>query len=82
MKLSFSAQDEQFREEVAEWLQANLTGEFEKLKYRGGPGDEHTYPEERKIWEKNLAAGGVDLRRLAQGVRWTRLFYRATGHFL
>ena len=58
MKLSFSAQDEQFREEVAEWVQAKLTGEFEKLKYRGGPGDEHTYPEERKIWEKKLAAGG------------------------
>ena len=58
MKLSFSAQDEQFRAEVAEWLQANLTGEFAKLKYRGGPGDEHTYPEERKIWEKKLAAGG------------------------
>ncbi|EEB77275.1 Acyl-CoA dehydrogenase, middle domain protein [marine gamma proteobacterium HTCC2148] len=58
MKLSFSAQDEQFRTEVAGWLNANLTGEFEKLKFRGGPGDEHTYPEERKAWEKKLAEGG------------------------
>ncbi len=58
MKLSFSAQDEQFRTEVAGWLNSNLTGEFEKLKFRGGPGDEHTYPEERKAWEKKLAEGG------------------------
>lgn len=58
MKLSFSAQDEQFRTEVAGWLNANLTGEFEKLKFRGGPGDEHMYPEERKAWEKKLAEGG------------------------
>ena len=58
MKLSFSAQDEQFRTEVAGWLNANLTGEFEKLKFRGGPGDEHTYPEERKAWEKKLTEGG------------------------
>lgn len=58
MKLSFSAQDEQFRTEIAGWLNANLTGEFEKLKFRGGPGDEHMYPEERKAWEKKLAEGG------------------------
>ena len=58
MKLSFSAEDEQFREEVAAWLNANLTGEFAKLKYRGGPGDEHTYPKERQQWEKKLAEGG------------------------
>jgi alkylation response protein AidB-like acyl-CoA dehydrogenase len=58
MKLSFSPEDEQFRAEIAGWLQANLTGEFEKLKFRGGPGDEHTYPEERKAWERRLAEGG------------------------
>ena len=39
MQLSFSPEDEKFREEVAGWLNANLTGEFEQLKYRGGPGD-------------------------------------------
>lgn len=58
MKLSFSPADELFREEVATWLQENLTGEFEKLKFRGGPGDEHMYPEERKQWEQVLAQGG------------------------
>jgi len=58
MKLSFSAEDERFREEVAGWLRDNLTGEFEKLKFRGGPGDEHMYPAERQAWEQALAAGG------------------------
>ncbi|MEP5567325.1 MAG: acyl-CoA dehydrogenase family protein [Halioglobus sp.] len=58
MKLSFSAEDEQFRTEIAGWLNANLTGEFEKLKFRGGPGDEHMYPQERKAWEQKLAEGG------------------------
>ena len=58
MKLSFSAEDEKFREEVAGWLKENLTGEFAKLKFRGGPGDEHMFPEERKAWEQKLAEGG------------------------
>ncbi|MBB3048015.1 alkylation response protein AidB-like acyl-CoA dehydrogenase [Litorivivens lipolytica] len=57
MKLSFSPEDEKFREEIAGWLKANLTGEFEKLKFRGGPGDEHTYPDERVKWEQKLAEG-------------------------
>jgi len=57
MKLSFSQADEQFRSEVAAWLQHNLTGEFAKLKFRGGPGDEHSFPEERKAWERKLAEG-------------------------
>lgn len=58
MKLSFSPEDEKFREEIAGWLQANLVGEFEQLKFRGGPGDEHMFPEERKRWERKLAEGG------------------------
>ncbi len=58
MKLSFSAEDEAFREQVAQWLQANLSGEFAKLRFRGGPGDEHSFPEERKRWEQKLAQGG------------------------
>lgn len=58
MRLSFSKEDEVFREEIARWLAANLTGEFARLKYRGGPGDEHMYPEERKVWEQKLAEGG------------------------
>lgn len=58
MKLTFSPEDEQFRTEVAEWLEQNLTGEFEQIRYRGGPGDEHMFAEERKAWEQKLAEGG------------------------
>ncbi|MBV1919082.1 MAG: acyl-CoA dehydrogenase family protein [Pseudomonadales bacterium] len=58
MKLNFSAEDELFRNDVATWLEENLTGEFEQLRFRGGPGDEHMFPEERKKWEQKLAEGG------------------------
>ncbi len=58
MKLSFSKEDEQFRQEVVSWLSENLSGEFEKLRFRGGPGDEHMFHQERVAWEKKLAAGG------------------------
>ncbi len=58
MKLSFSAADEQFRAEVADWLAANLCGEFERVRFRGGPGDEHSCVEERKAWERRLHEGG------------------------
>lgn len=58
MKLTFSAEDEQFRREVAAWLEQNLTGEFEPIRFRGGPGDEHMFVEERKAWEQKLAEGG------------------------
>ena len=56
MKLQFSAADEAFRAEIAGWLEAKLSGEFEVIRYRGGPGDEHMYPAERHAWEKKLAA--------------------------
>ena len=58
MRLSFSEEDERFRQEVAEWLRANLCGEFEQIRFRGGPGDEHMFPHERKRWEQRLAEGG------------------------
>ncbi|MBM7060324.1 acyl-CoA dehydrogenase family protein [Pseudomonas sp. UL073] len=58
MRISFTAEDEAFRAEVAAWLAANLTGEFAELRFRGGPGDEHSFPEQRKAWERKLAAGG------------------------
>ncbi|MCY1267546.1 putative acyl-CoA dehydrogenase FadE17 [compost metagenome] len=57
MKISFSEADEAFRLEVAGWLAENLCGEFEPLRFRGGPGDEHSFPEERKAWERKLAEG-------------------------
>lgn len=58
MKLEFSAEDEAFRAEVAEWLETNLTGPFEDLKFRGGPGDEDAFPEKRKAWERVLGEAG------------------------
>lgn len=58
MRLTFSAADEQFRREVADWLRQHLTGEFEVIRFRGGPGDEHMFVEERKAWEQKLAEGG------------------------
>ncbi|MFK7732708.1 MAG: acyl-CoA dehydrogenase family protein [Pseudomonadales bacterium] len=57
MKLSFSAEDEQFRTEIASWLAENLGGDFEQLRYRGGPGDEHMFSHERKVWEQTMSKG-------------------------
>ena len=58
MKIGFSAQDEEFRQEVANWMSEHLRGDFESLRFRGGPGDEHMFPHERKAWERELASGG------------------------
>ena len=58
MQLEFSREDEQFREQVADWLRDNLCGSFEAIRGRGGPGDEHHFVEERKDWERCLAEGG------------------------
>jgi len=51
----FSDEDEAFRREIAGWLADNLRGEFEKIRGRGGPGDEHAFLEERLAWERVLA---------------------------
>ncbi|AQZ96459.1 acyl-CoA dehydrogenase family protein [Halopseudomonas phragmitis] len=66
MKLTFSAEDEAFRAEIAGWLRKNLVGEFAALRFRGGPGDEHMFPAERKRWEQKLAEGGWT------GIGWPR----------
>jgi alkylation response protein AidB-like acyl-CoA dehydrogenase len=58
MKLTFSPEDEAFRQSIAAWLAENLTGQFEKIRFRGGPGDEHMFFEERREWEYKLAKGG------------------------
>ncbi|MBV2132122.1 acyl-CoA dehydrogenase family protein [Pseudomonas sp. MAP12] len=58
MKIGFGTEDEAFRQEVAHWLEQHLQGEFEQLRFRGGPGDEHMFPEERKAWEREMARGG------------------------
>ncbi len=43
------------REEINDWLLENLSGEYEKVRWRGCPGDEDAYPELRKQWEQSLA---------------------------
>ncbi|WP_166389409.1 acyl-CoA dehydrogenase family protein [Nocardioides ochotonae] len=58
MDLSYSAEDEQFRAEVREWLADNLVGEFAAIKGRGGSGREHEFHEERVAWNQHLAKHG------------------------
>jgi alkylation response protein AidB-like acyl-CoA dehydrogenase len=58
MDLRFSEADESFRTEVARWLADNLVGEFAALRGRGGSGDGHALFEERRAWERKLAAAG------------------------
>ena len=58
MNIGFSAADEQFRQQVAQWMQQHLTGDFAPLRFRGGPGDEDFAPALRKAWEQELARGG------------------------
>jgi len=58
LDLRFSAEDEAFRREIAQWLRENLTGEFEPIRFRGGSGDEHSFLEERIAWERKLGEAG------------------------
>ena len=58
MDTRFSDQDERFREQIAGWLADNLTGEFASIRGRGGPGDEHSFLQERLAWERKLAEAG------------------------
>jgi alkylation response protein AidB-like acyl-CoA dehydrogenase len=57
MKIGRTKEDEAFRAEVAAFMRTHLSGKFEGLRHRGGPGDEEFEPELRKKWEKVLAAG-------------------------
>ncbi len=58
MDARFSPQDEAFRREFAGWLEQNLRGDFEVVKGRGGPGDEHALFEERHAWERLMGSHG------------------------
>ena len=58
MNIGFSPADEQFRQQIAQWMQRHLSGEFAALRFRGGPGDEDFAPALRKAWEQELAKGG------------------------
>jgi alkylation response protein AidB-like acyl-CoA dehydrogenase len=51
-------EDAAFRAEVRDWLAANLTGEFARLRGVGGPGREHEAHAERLAWDRHLAAAG------------------------
>ena len=50
--------DDDFAQTVRTWLNDNLTGEFARLKGKGGPGSEHEFFEERLAWDRHLAAAG------------------------
>jgi len=58
MDARFTEEDEAFRAEIASWLETHLCGEFEIVKGRGGPGDEHALFEERHAWERLLGEHG------------------------
>ncbi len=58
MDLRFSESEEAFRREIAGWLADSLGGEFACVRGRGGPGDEHALVDERRGWERRLAAAG------------------------
>lgn len=58
MDLSFSKEDEQFREEIRSWLEEQLSGEFKAIRGRGGPGDEHSMFKERQAWNRKMGEAG------------------------
>jgi alkylation response protein AidB-like acyl-CoA dehydrogenase len=58
MELRESAEEREFRAEVREWLETNLTGAFADARGLGGPGREHEAFEIRSQWERHLAAAG------------------------
>jgi alkylation response protein AidB-like acyl-CoA dehydrogenase len=58
MDLRPTAEDEAFRQEVRNFLEESLAGDFAELRGRGGPGDEHALFEERRAWERHLGGHG------------------------
>jgi alkylation response protein AidB-like acyl-CoA dehydrogenase len=58
MELTFSAELEAFRKVTRDWLESNLTGKFEAIKGRGGPGDEDFEIELRIEWGKVMGKAG------------------------
>ena len=58
MDLRFTPAQERFRADARAWLGDRLRGPFEKVRGRGGPGDEHELFEERWAWEQELGRHG------------------------
>ena len=56
--MSFSPEDERFRSELRTWVTEQLSGRFADIRHRGGPGDEHMFIDERKLWERCLGDAG------------------------
>jgi alkylation response protein AidB-like acyl-CoA dehydrogenase len=56
--LTYTAQDESFRESVRVWLGENLVGDFAALRGKGGSGREHECFEQRRVWNRHLADAG------------------------
>jgi acyl-CoA dehydrogenase len=58
MDLSFTPEQEAFRQDIRAYLDDLLQGEFRDVRGRGGPGDEHACFDERSAWERRLGADG------------------------
>jgi len=58
LDLRFTAEQERFRADARAWLSDRLDGPFEKVRGRGGPGDEHDLFDERCEWEQELGRDG------------------------
>jgi alkylation response protein AidB-like acyl-CoA dehydrogenase len=56
--ITAAATDEEFREQVRDWLATHLTGRFAHLVGTGGPGREHEHIADRAEWERELGAAG------------------------
>jgi alkylation response protein AidB-like acyl-CoA dehydrogenase len=56
--VQLTAEDEEFRGGIRDWLETNLAGEFAGLRGLGGPGREHEHFEQRLAWNRHLAAAG------------------------
>jgi len=55
--LDLSPADEAFRQEVSDWLEEHIVGEFDDYRGVGSPTDEEGW-DVRRRWEKELAQGG------------------------
>ncbi|WP_100497443.1 acyl-CoA dehydrogenase family protein [Geodermatophilus chilensis] len=53
-----SRTDAEFRAEVRDWLETQLSGDFAALRGSGGPGREHEHLEQRAAWERRLGEAG------------------------